>query len=417
MRGHVRVGAVVDEGNADAPFAYPAMPPIEGNLAGTTADQPDPWLRVTFLGFAVIGLVTVLAGPAAGLVLALVGAAVVAVARVHHDGAPLWHHVQLALPARGSRIRGDGTSPDGTLRRWPHAPKLPLALTGTELLDVRSPGRERFGVVWHRPTGLMSATVLLAPCPSALREPAVAEAYAACWWALLETSCTRPEIKAAAITVDVLPNGDQHPLRLTLTVDPAVLRGRLRSVSDAAALTVQAVAGVDVEAAGLLELRPARADDLARIARAAFEPRCRWPAPGAEPVAWGELTAGTEADLPRLYRYERYGSLSWALHVPARQHPRAEAIPALLHPGRHPRRVTLIEHKGPRETVRSVFVTASVSDPAEIGLAGAEVEELVRSVQPRLEVCADRQAAAFAVGLPVGWFSPHPFERRYEVFP
>ena len=158
------------------------------------------------------------------------------------------------------------------------------------------------------------------------------------------------------------------------------MAGSARS-SDAAALTVQAVAGVDVEAAGLLELRPARADDLARIARAAFEPRCRWPAPGAEPVAWGELTPGTEADLPRLYRYERYGSLSWALHVPARQHPRAEAIPALLHPGRHPRRVTLIEHKGPHETVRSVFVTASVSDPAEIGLAGAEVEA-ARALRP-----------------------------------
>lgn len=414
MRGHARVGGCVDEGNADAPFAYPAMPPIEDR-----SHHPDPWLRALFLGFAVVGLVTVLAGPAFGLALALVTFATVAVGRVHHDGAPLWHHVRLALPARGSRLRGDGTSADGVLRRWPHAAKLPVALTGTELLDVRAPGRGRCGVVWHRPTGLMSSTVLLAPCPSALREPAVAEAYAACWWALLEDTCARREITAAALTVDVLPAGEQHPLRLTLTVDPAVLWGRrLRSVSAAAALSAQAVADVDVTAAGLVELRPAGAGDLARIARAAYEPQCRWPAPpGAEPVAWGELTPGTEADLPRIYRYERYGSLSWAMHVPPRQHPRAEAIPALLRPGRHPRRVTLIEHKGPHEAVRSLFVTASVSDPAEIGLAGAEVEALVRNVQPRLEVCADRQAAAFAVGLPVGWFSPHPFERRYEVFP
>ncbi len=376
------VDRCVDTGEAETPFTYPAMPPIAAE-----PDRPDPRLRAAFLGLALIGLVVVFAGPVVGLVLALPAGGVVGRARAHQ--------------------RADRTS--GGLRPWPHVARLPSPLAGTELLDT-----DRCGVVWHRPTGLMSATALLTPCPTALREPAVAEAYAACWWALLETACARPEIQAAAITVDVLPSGEQHPVRLTLTVDPAA-RGPVGSVAQAAALTGQVLRGLDVCAAGLAELRPATPADLARITRAAFEPHCR-PVADAEPIAWGELAPDTETELPGVYRHERYGSVSWALHVPPGQHPRAEAIPALLRPGRHPRRVTLVEWPGPRERVRSVFVTAAVSEPAEIALARAEVEALVRTVQPRLELCRDLQAAAFAVGLPVGWFPPYPVPARYEVF-
>lgn len=393
MRGHVGVDRCVDDDtDAETPFVYPAMPAIEVNL-----NRPDPWVRAVFSGLGVIGLASVLGGPVVGVVLALVAGGVVALTRTYH------------------RPWGDGTS-RGSLRPWPHVATLPVPLAGTELLDVQGRGQERCGVVWHRPTGLMSATALLAPCPTAMREPAVAEAYAACWWGLLEAACARPEIRAAALTVEVLPGGEQHPLRLTLTVDPGAVRTDINSVADAAALTVRALAGVDVEATGLVGLRPADPADLARITRAGFEPRCGWSAPQAEPVAWGELTPDTEADLPRVYRHERYGSLTWALHVPPRRHPRAEAIPALLQPGRHPRRVTLIEHQDPHETIRSVYVTSSVSDPSELDLARSEVEALVRTVQPRLQICRDRQAQAFAVGLPVGWFPPHPVESRYEAF-
>lgn len=387
------VDRCVDTSEAGTRFAYPAMPPIAP--VPERPERPDPWLRAAFVGLGLIGLVVVFAGPVVGLVLALLAGGVGALARGHHG----------SLHRNG---RGDGTS--GGLRPWPHVAMLPLPLAGTELLDT-----DRCGVVWHRPTGLMSATALLAPCPAALREAAVAETYAACWWALLETASARAEIHAAAITVDVLPSGEQHPVRLTLTVDPAAW-GPVSSVAHAAALTGGALRGLDVTAAGLVKLRPATAAELARITRAAFEPLCRWSEEEAEPIAWGELAPETETELSRVYRHERYQSVSWALRVPPGQHVRAEAIPALLRPGRHPRRVTLVEWPGPRERIRSVYVTAAVADPAEGEPARAEVEALVRTVQPRLELCRDLQAAAFAVGLPVGWFPPHPVQPRFEVF-
>jgi hypothetical protein len=244
-------------------------------------------------------------------------------------------------------------------------------------------------------------------------DPAVAETYAACWWSLLEDTCARPEVRAAAVTVDVRPGaGTLPPVRLTLTVDPARIWDPVGTVARAAAITTWALHDIDVASAGLAVLRRATPADVARMVKAALDPRYPTDASGPEPPAWGEHAALTEDDLPGMYRHARCCSVSWALHVPPGQRPGAEAVPQLLRRGRFPRRVTLIRREHPRETACSVFVTVSVPDPGAVGAACAEVEGLVRTVQPRMQICRDLQASAFRVGLPVGWFPPYPVDLR-----
>ncbi len=357
-----------------------------GRESAARGDRVDPRVVAGLAGCALLGLVAVFAGATIALVLGSAAVSVLALAGLRPEVVPT----------------GDA------LRPWPHVARLPLPLAGTELLDAEHSGHHRCGVVWHRPSGLMSTTVLLAPSENLLRDTAVAEAWAACWWNLLDAVCARPQIPAAAITVEVSDGATPSPARLTLTVDPPATWHPVSSVADAAALTVRTLDRVDVTAAGLVVLRTADAADLARIARAAFEPECPWVAPDAEPPAWGELAPRTEQDLPRVYRHERSHSVTWALHVPPRQRLGAEALPLLLRPGRFPRRVTLVRRGSVREPACSVFVTVSVREAADVGPARSEVENLMRSVQPRLQVCSGRQAAGFAVGLPIGWFPPHP---------
>lgn len=296
-----------------------------------------------------------------------------------------------------TRLRGGSVVTDA-LRPWPHVAKLPAPLAGTELLDADHPGQDRVGLVWHRRTGLMSATALLASSRSLLTEPAVAETWVACWWALLQDACAHPEIRAAAITVDATRGAEGTPVRFTLTVDPGAIWQTVSSVGEAAAITTRVVDEIDVGAAGVALARWATAADVARTARAAFEPHCRWLAPDAEPPAWGELAPGTEAERAHIYRHERYASSSWALHLPPGERP--EATPALLRPGRFARRVTLLRRDTPRDPGCSLYVTATVPFPGNIAHAQTEVEAL----HPELVSARPRQAGAFAVGLPVGWF-------------
>jgi hypothetical protein len=301
------------------------------------------------------------------------------------------------------------------LRPWPHVAKLPAALDGTELIDADYPGHGRCGVVWHRPSGMTSATVLLEPSALLLTDPGVAETYTACWWSLLSDAYSRVGVVASAVTIDVMPgDGPQPAVRFTVTVDPCA-QEKIRAVADAAALTVSALAGIDAYPAGLVVLRPATAIDLACIARAAFEPRARWIWPGEEPPAWGELSPRTESAGAKAYHHERYVSVSYAMHASSPRRFDAESVPMLLTPGNYARRVTLVHRDGSRGKACSVFVTVCASRTDDIYAARAEVESLVRSAQPRLDLCRNLQAEAFGVGLPAGWFAPRPVERRFEV--
>jgi hypothetical protein len=184
-------------------------------------------------------------------------------------------------------------------------------------------------------------------------------------------------------------------------------------VAEAAAITVGSLAGIDASAAGVVVLRPATATDLARIARAAFEPKARFIRPGEEPPAWGELAPASETHGAKGYQHEDYTSVSYAMHASSARRFGADAVPLLLTPGAYARRVTLVRREGSGSSAW-VFVTVSAGRADDIHAARAEIESLVRFSNPRLELCRDLQAEAFGIGLPAGWFAPASVERTLE---
>jgi hypothetical protein len=214
---------------------------------------------------------------------------------------------------------------------------------------------------------------------------------------------------------------------------------------------------------GVEVLRPAAAADLARMVRAAFDPSARslatedWEALEDTPL-WGLAGPAGAKEESDCYRHDGAVSVSWAMLEAPRQRVAHNVLLRLLSPGRYARRVTLLyrvldrdeagavlqkertavearaayrartrrdesarerkdrqlahgaaeeEAQGAGLVQFSVFVTTTVTDPAELPAARAEVEHAAGASRIKLRVCHYGQAAAFAVGLPTGVHPPY----------
>lgn len=259
--------------------------------------------------------------------------------------------------------------------------------------------------------------------------------------------------------------------RLTVTVNPdAGLFGadRARSVADGAAATVRILDSINTSAAGAEVLRRASAADLIRIVRCAFDPQARhhsaqtWAGAAADPadggLCWGDAgPVGAEED-PQVYRHEEAYSVSWALLEAPRQQVAHNVLLRLLTPGTFARRVTLayrvlerdeagaeLEREQTAADARAayrarvrrdenarerkdrtlaaaaaaeeaagaglahlaLYVTTTVTDPADLPAARAEVENAAGAARLRLRRMRFAQGAGFAAGLPAGVYPPH----------
>ncbi|WP_067819983.1 SCO6880 family protein [Actinomadura kijaniata] len=259
--------------------------------------------------------------------------------------------------------------------------------------------------------------------------------------------------------VAAAPGGaSQVRARLTLTADP-VRGGRgARSALESAAEVARTLGALPITAAGAEVLRRATTDDLVRIVRTAFDPA----ADAASATAWRDLEwaeAGPVAAEEHLDHYEHDGaySISWVLLAAPRQRVAHDVLFPLCKPGRFARRVTIMyrtlsreeagatlereanvaaareyarrkskrdptarEHadrdralRAARQEARgaglvqfAMYVTTTVTDPADLEEARREVERAAGDCKLKLRVARGGQAAAFAAGLPVGLFPP-----------
>jgi hypothetical protein len=256
--------------------------------------------------------------------------------------------------------------------------------------------------------------------------------------------------------------------RLTVTLDPSLGGERVTDLADGAAVAVRLLDLINPSSAGAEVLRRATAADIVRIVRTAYDPDCRvarnedW-APEGGPLPWGAAgPVGCEEE-PDFYRHENATSVSWALLEAPRQKVAHHVLLRLLSPGMHARRVTLLYRVLGREEAGtllekeqtaadaraayrartrrdenarerkdrtmahgaaeeeaagaglvqfSMFVTATVADPADLPSARAEVEMAASACRLKLRVCRFGQSAAFAVGLPAGIYPPFANGRK-----
>lgn len=288
------------------------------------------------------------------------------------DSVSAWVRWQLADSRGQTRFRGQ------FLSEVPRSQDLPGILAPTELLDAELPGRGgRGGIVWNRRTGVMAATVLLSPGGALLADRAVVNRQVAAWGQLLAALGDDPQIRTAALTVELTPDlgsrladhvtdrldptapelattvlrqivaaapyaSAQVSTRLTLALTPAAGAGKHTGVPEAAAEVLRTLNTLQVGAAGADVLRVATAADLAAIVRKAYDPAAAGaPRRAFEALTWGECGPVGAEDLPDYYQHDGAYSTSFVMAEAPRQQVGHDVLLPLLSPGRFARRVTV----------------------------------------------------------------------------
>ncbi|MBT8226100.1 MAG: hypothetical protein HKP61_15145 [Dactylosporangium sp.] len=253
--------------------------------------------------------------------------------------------------------------------------------------------------------------------------------------------------------------------RVSITFDPAASPARPRGLEASIAEITRTLPGLQdaLGSCGLTVLGRITAPQLVAAVRTAFDPDARDDVTrllgGDVPAGLdGLLDWGTAGPVAAEEHYDRYVhdaavSVSWAWHEAPRAQVHADVLARLLAPGQYPRRVSLIyrpfsagaaarivesevnaavfrgvlrtaqkrdesardradreqalraaqeEAAGAGVGLMSLFVTVTVTDPAELGRAVADVESRAEVAKIRLRRLWAGQAAGFATTLPCG---------------
>jgi hypothetical protein len=263
---------------------------------------------------------------------------------------------------------------------------------------------------------------------------------------------------------------------VSITFDPAAARVAPRSLAEAVTETGQALAGLEsaLAACGVAVQGRARASDIAGMVRTAFDPAVRGQvsrllATGLGPALEEQLnwaSAGPAGAEERwdCYQHDSGTSVTWAWREAPRQNVTSDVLARLLAPGSWPKRVSLQYRPLPahhaaaaldsqvraaefrseyaRRTRRDVtardvhdhararqaadeeacgagvsllgmYVTVTVTDPADLPRAVADTEAAAEWSRIRLQRLYRSQAAGFTATLPCGICLPE-LARRFQ---
>ncbi len=253
--------------------------------------------------------------------------------------------------------------------------------------------------------------------------------------------------------------------RVSITVDPAASPAQPSTVAEAVTETGQALLGLETAlgGCGVSVLGRARAADLAGIVRTAFDPAVRGEisqllAAQVSPALEAHLDwsaagpVGTEERWD-CYQHDSGTSVTWTWREPPRQNVTSNVLARLLGPGGYPKRVSLQyrplpaaaaaraldsevraaefrseytrrtrrdvtardahdqararqaadeEARGAGVSLIGLYVTVTVTDPAQLPRATADTEAAAESAKIRLQRLYRSQAAGFTVTLPCG---------------
>jgi len=342
---------------------------------------------LVLLGVVIAVLATVTISPRAALYVAPPLAAGTGVSLVRVRGMPLataalirarWH---LATARDRTRYRA------GIIVAHPRAFQLPGVLAPTALVSAEDGLGGRYGLVWDRHTGHLTATVRVTPSSAWLANRADTDTWVANWGAWLAALGHIPQVSWVSVTVDTAPEpgttladavaaslspdapaaarqiitavaaaapdaAADTAVRVSLTFDPRQDPSRPGDLTAAAGSVTRSLHGLAAMlcSCGVAVDGLATAAEIAGAVRAAFDPAARGEVSrilsGPGRAADGALTwldAGPvgAAELADAYAHDSGMSVTWAWQEAPRQNVTSAVLARLASPGPYPKRVTL----------------------------------------------------------------------------
>ena len=304
----------------------------------------------------------------------------------------------------------------------------------------------------------VTVTVDTAPDPGSTLTGQVAAA--------IDTAAPRPALEIMDQIVATAPSAAADvDTRVSITFDPAASPAQPRTLAEAVTETGQALLGLEsaLGACGLSVLGRARAADIAGIVRTAFDPAVRGEinrllatplSPALEKqLNWSSAGPAGAEERWDCYQHDSGTSVSYAWREPPRQTVTSDVLARLLAPGGYPKRVSLQyrplpasaaahaldsevraaefrseyarrtrrdvtardahdhararqaadeEARGAGVTLLGLYVTVTVTDPAQLPRATAGTEAAAEASKIRLQRMYRSQAAGFTATLPCG---------------
>ncbi|MEU9019358.1 SCO6880 family protein [Actinomadura sp. NPDC048394] len=300
-------------------------------------------------------------------------------------GVPIGRLVVARCRWRWGVLRGHNRYRAGVVIDHPRAFQLPGVLAPLTLLSAEDGYGGRYGIVWDRRTGLLTATLRVVPASTWLADRTDADSWVAAWGGWLAALGHMPPVRWVTVTVDtapepgstladavrqaVMPSAPERAraimnelvqaapaaaadvdTRVSVTFDPRSSAAAPKDLFEAVADLGRILDGLAsrLGGCGVSVQGRATAAEIAGTVRTAFDPHARGEVnrllsgPRADEVL-GWCDAGPVAATEHTGHYEHDGgvSVSWAWHEPPRQNVRADILARLVAPGPFPKRITL----------------------------------------------------------------------------
>ncbi|MBA8956537.1 hypothetical protein HNR61_008220 [Actinomadura namibiensis] len=323
--------------------------------------------------------------PDALLYLALPAALLVGPCLICIGGVPVGRLLLARLRWWWTAMRGRTRYRAGIVVDHQRAFQLPGVLAALTLLSAEDGYGGRYGIVWDRRAGLLTATLRVVPASTWLADRSDGDAWVASWGGWLAGLGHLPAVRWVSVTIDTAPEpgstladsvertmDPSAPVsarailnelvrtapaaaadvdtRVSITFDPKASPTRPRALTDAVAELGRLLDGLAsrLGGCGVTVLGRATAAEIAGAVRTAFDPHSRGEvnrllAASDDPDVLGWCDAGPVFAREHPDRYEHDGgvSVSWGWHEPPRQNVHSDVLAALVAPGPFPKRVTL----------------------------------------------------------------------------
>ncbi|WP_307800134.1 SCO6880 family protein [Actinomadura nitritigenes] len=341
----------------------------------------------TFLALGAAMVLVLVAAAAPWLLIYLLPPALIGggLGLIRVEGVPLALLLLARCRWRWAVLRGHNRYRAGVVIDHPRAFQLPGVLAPLTLLSAEDGYGGRYGIVWDRRTGLLTATLRVVPASTWLADRADADTWVAAWGGWLAALGHMPAVRWVTVTIDTAPEpGSTLVDTVDKAIDPAAPEAARTIMSELVRTAPAAAADVDTRVSvtfdprasaasprdlfeavadlgrtldglasrlggcGVSVLGRATAAETAGAVRTAFDPHARGEinrilaGSGADEVlTWCD--AGPVAAIEHTGHYEHDGgvSVSWAWHEPPRQNVRSDILARLVAPGPFPKRVTL----------------------------------------------------------------------------